>query len=122
MIRGLVPGWLLPWSCARGACWRNPEDDLPGDFEATRTVHYASIRQPMDPQAFITDLKQRMTNGLDRLSADGSSNNRGLGVNISAPATQTMASVARDRAELTFHHGLRETSKIALSEMDNGQE
>ncbi|CAM5321195.1 Tn3 family transposase ISNpu13 [Streptomyces abikoensis] len=55
--------------------WRNPEDDLPGDFETTRTVHYAAIRQPMDPQEFITDLKRRMTAGLDRLSAalaDGS--------------------------------------------------
>ncbi|MFI1422070.1 Tn3 family transposase [Streptomyces sp. NPDC020731] len=55
--------------------WRNPEDDLPGDFEAARTVHYAAIRQPQDPQAFITKLKQRMTKGLDRLSAalaDGS--------------------------------------------------
>ncbi|MFD9605019.1 hypothetical protein OG609_42385 [Streptomyces sp. NBC_01224] len=29
--------------------WRNPEDDLPGDFEATRTVHYAAIRRPMAP-------------------------------------------------------------------------
>jgi hypothetical protein len=58
-----------------GLPWRNPEDDLLGDFEATRTVHYAAIRQPMDPQAFITDLKRRMTAGLDRLSAslaDGS--------------------------------------------------
>lgn len=55
--------------------WRNPEDDLPGDFEATRTVHYAAIRQPLDPQEFITDLKKRMTAGLDGLSAalaDGS--------------------------------------------------
>jgi TnpA family transposase len=55
--------------------WRNPEDDLPGDFEATRAVHYAAIRQPMDPEAFIADLKRRMREGLDRLSAalaDGS--------------------------------------------------
>ncbi|MEV7436932.1 Tn3 family transposase [Streptomyces griseoviridis] len=58
-----------------GRRWCNPEDDLPGDFEATRIVHYAAIRQPMDPQAFITDLKRRITHGLDRLSAalaDGS--------------------------------------------------
>ncbi|MET8537973.1 Tn3 family transposase [Streptomyces sp. NPDC005065] len=58
-----------------GLRWRNPENDLPGDFEATRTVHYAAIRQPMDPKAFIADLKKRMTSGLDRLSAalaDGS--------------------------------------------------
>ncbi|MDF5757406.1 Tn3 family transposase [Spongiactinospora sp. TRM90649] len=58
-----------------GLRWRNPEDDLPGDFEATRTVHYAAIRRPMDPEAFIADLKRRMTAGLDRLAAalaDGS--------------------------------------------------
>jgi hypothetical protein len=55
--------------------WRNPEDDLPGDFEATRTVHYAAIRRPTELQEFIADLKKRMTAGLDRLSlalADGS--------------------------------------------------
>ena len=57
------------------ARWRNPEDDLPGDFESTRTVHYAAIRQPEDPQEFVAGLKRRMTDGLDRLSAalaDGS--------------------------------------------------
>ena len=37
--------------------WRNPEDDLPGDFEATREVHYAAMRQPLDPTAFIADLR-----------------------------------------------------------------
>ncbi|MFI1979024.1 Tn3 family transposase [Streptomyces wedmorensis] len=57
------------------ARWRNPEDDLPGDFEATRAVHYAAIRQPLNPRAFIADLEKRMTAGLDHLSgalADGS--------------------------------------------------
>ncbi|MFJ2705430.1 Tn3 family transposase [Streptomyces sp. NPDC087428] len=62
--------------CIEGAArWRNPEDGLPGDFEATRAVHYAAIRQPLNPRAFIADLKKRMTAGLDRLSAalaDGS--------------------------------------------------
>ncbi|WP_199272910.1 hypothetical protein [Streptomyces broussonetiae] len=51
-------------------------DDLPGDFEATRTVHYAAIRQPLNVREFITDLKQRMASGRDRLTAalaDGSS-------------------------------------------------
>lgn len=57
------------------ARWCNPEDDLPGDFEATRAVHYAAIRQPLNPRAFIADLKKRMTTALDGLSAalaDGS--------------------------------------------------
>ncbi|WP_431998531.1 Tn3 family transposase [Streptomyces fungicidicus] len=58
-----------------GKRWGDPEDDLPGDFESARTVHYAAIRQPEDPKEFITGLKRRMTDGLDRLSAalaDGS--------------------------------------------------
>ena len=33
--------------------WRNPEDDLPGDFEASRDVHYAALRQPLDSSEFI---------------------------------------------------------------------
>ncbi|MGW7529021.1 hypothetical protein [Streptomyces sp. NPDC054783] len=28
--------------------WRNPEDDLPPDFELNRDVHYDAIRQPQD--------------------------------------------------------------------------
>ncbi|MFH9298931.1 Tn3 family transposase [Streptomyces sp. NPDC017520] len=58
-----------------GKRWGHPEDDLPGDFESARTVHYAAIRQPEDPKEFVTGLKRRMTASLDRLSAalaDGS--------------------------------------------------
>jgi TnpA family transposase len=47
--------------------WRNPEDDLPGDFEINRDVHYAALRQPTDPTTFINDLRDRVTSGLDRL-------------------------------------------------------
>lgn len=50
-----------------GGRWRNPEDDLPGDFEDTREVHYAALRQPLDPTAFVDSLRQRMTEALDRL-------------------------------------------------------
>jgi len=55
--------------------WRNPEDDLPGDFEASREVHYAALRQPTDPTVFVDDLRHRMTAalaGLDAALADGS--------------------------------------------------
>jgi TnpA family transposase len=58
-----------------GNRWRNPDDDLPGDFETAREVHYAALRQPLDPAAFVNDLRQRMTaalTGLDRGLADGS--------------------------------------------------
>jgi hypothetical protein len=47
--------------------WRDPDDDLPGDFDASREVHYAAIRQPTDPTAFITGLRDRMTIALARL-------------------------------------------------------
>ncbi len=50
-----------------GKRWRNPEDDLPGDFEDTRDVHYAAIRQPTDPTAFIDGLRDRMAAALARL-------------------------------------------------------
>lgn len=49
--------------------WRDPEDDLPADFEASRDVHYAALRQPMDPREFIASLQQRMTSALDQLNA-----------------------------------------------------
>ncbi|MDG3013662.1 Tn3 family transposase [Corynebacteriales bacterium D3-21] len=47
--------------------WRNPEDDLPGDFEASREVHYAALRQPVDPTQFVTGLRRRMSEALTRL-------------------------------------------------------
>jgi hypothetical protein len=46
---------------AEGATrWRDPEEDLPGDFEASRDVHYGALRQPMDPSEFVVSLQQRM--------------------------------------------------------------
>lgn len=54
--------------------WRDPDDDLPGDFDTTREVHYAAIRQPTDPTAFITGLRDRMTTalaGLDTALVNG---------------------------------------------------
>lgn len=54
--------------------WRNPEDDLPADFEASRDVHYAELRQPLDPSEFIADLHQCMGAALERFDvalADG---------------------------------------------------
>ena len=46
--------------------WRNPDDDLPGDFETTREVYYAAIRQPLDPTEFIAGLRERLAAALDR--------------------------------------------------------
>ena len=47
--------------------WRNPDDDLPADFEDNRDVHYDALRQPQDPTAFVSTLKEKMTSSLARL-------------------------------------------------------
>jgi TnpA family transposase len=47
--------------------WRNPDEDLPRDFEENRDVHYEALRKPRDPRAFIADLQRRHTAALDRL-------------------------------------------------------
>ena len=55
--------------------WRDPEEELPGDFETNRDIHYASLRQPLDPRAFISDLQDRLITALTALNqgiADGS--------------------------------------------------
>jgi TnpA family transposase len=51
-----------------GNIWRNPEDDLPPDFEENRDVHYQALSKPRDPQAFIADLKKRHTAALGTLN------------------------------------------------------
>jgi len=51
-----------------GNIWRNPEDDLPPDFEENRDVHYEALSKPRDPQAFIADLQQCHTGALTRLN------------------------------------------------------
>lgn len=40
--------------------WRDPDEDLPKDFEERRTEHYASLRKPLDPAEFIDGLKAEM--------------------------------------------------------------
>ncbi|MET8725151.1 Tn3 family transposase [Streptomyces misionensis] len=46
--------------------WRNPEDDLPPDFEDNRDVHYDAIRQPQDPEKFLEALQKRLREALTR--------------------------------------------------------
>jgi hypothetical protein len=47
--------------------WRNPEHDLPADFEARRTYYYAELSKPLDASAFIDPLRQEMTAELQAL-------------------------------------------------------
>ncbi|WP_157594219.1 hypothetical protein [Streptosporangium amethystogenes] len=36
---------------------RNPDRDLPADFEDNRDVHYEALSKPRDPADFLADLK-----------------------------------------------------------------
>jgi TnpA family transposase len=54
---------------AGGSRWRNPEADLPTDFEVNRDVHYSALRQPQDPTEFITALQSDMRRALANLEA-----------------------------------------------------
>jgi len=45
--------------------WRDVEDDLPGDFDDNRDVHYASLGKPLDPTEFVNDLRRRHREALD---------------------------------------------------------
>jgi Tn3 transposase DDE domain len=47
--------------------YRNPEFDLPTDFEQQKEAYYQALQQPEDVEAFITNLQQQMTNGLTKL-------------------------------------------------------
>lgn len=47
--------------------WRNPDQDLPHDFEAHRDAHYAALRKPLDPTAFIDQLRAEMSDELAAL-------------------------------------------------------
>lgn len=49
--------------------YRNPDEDLPADFEKRREEHYHALKQPLDAEAFIATLKGSMTEGLKKLNA-----------------------------------------------------
>jgi TnpA family transposase len=49
--------------------FRNPDEDLPADFDARRDEYYAALRLPRDAQTLITRVQQEMAaalEGLDR--------------------------------------------------------
>lgn len=47
--------------------YRNPDEDLPADFEAQRTPYYQALNLPLDPNRFIADLQAEMRDALKRL-------------------------------------------------------
>ena len=55
------------WVAGAGR-WRDPEEDMPENFEDNRDVHYAELGKPLDAKEFIGDLKRRHRAALDRLN------------------------------------------------------
>lgn len=53
---------------AGAARWRNPDEDLPQDFEAQRAGHYQALRKPLDPTVFIDELRDEMRASLTALN------------------------------------------------------
>jgi hypothetical protein len=48
--------------------WRNPDEDLPADFEERRAENYARLRKPLDPKAFTGQLREEMEQALASLN------------------------------------------------------
>ena len=55
--------------------YRNPEEDLPTDFEQQKEAYYQALQQPEDVEVFITNLQQQMTDGLTQLDRGMPKNN-----------------------------------------------
>ena len=49
--------------------WRNPDDDLPADFDDRRDNYYEQLAKPLDGAAFVAGIRERLTRGLDHLQA-----------------------------------------------------
>ncbi|MFJ8746857.1 Tn3 family transposase [Embleya sp. NPDC127516] len=47
--------------------WRNPDQDLPTDFEARRAEYYEKLNKPVDAKAFVAELQREMRDALGTL-------------------------------------------------------
>jgi hypothetical protein len=48
--------------------YRNPDDDVPTDFEARREEYYAALNLPRDPETFIAGIREQMRTELQTLN------------------------------------------------------
>ena len=46
---------------------RNPDEDLPTDFETKRQIYYQALTLPEDVETFISSLQQQIEKGLEKL-------------------------------------------------------
>lgn len=49
--------------------YRNPDEDLPADFDVKRVHYYESLGQPVDPTGFVEGVKESMTTALRGLNS-----------------------------------------------------
>jgi hypothetical protein len=49
--------------------YRNPDEDLPADFERNRERYYQSLELPLDAERFVADLQAEMPEALSTLDA-----------------------------------------------------
>ena len=56
--------------------YRNPDEDLPDDFEENKHKYYKDLGLSQDAKKFVSDLKERMTNSLRNLNKSISSNSK----------------------------------------------
>ncbi len=50
--------------------YRNPDEDLPADFDAQRSVYYAALRLPRDEKVFIENLRQEVERELKKFNEE----------------------------------------------------
>ena len=50
--------------------YRNPDDDLPSDFEEKRGAYYAALKQPLSAEEFVAGLKRSMGEALETFNQD----------------------------------------------------
>lgn len=74
--------------------WRNPEDDLPADFEATRDVHYEALRKPREAEEFIAGLRERLNTALDHFDGALATGSAG-GVRITSRRSEPWITVPK---------------------------
>jgi hypothetical protein len=48
--------------------YRNPDEDLPADFDARREAYYSELHQPREAEAFMGALRRQMVAGLEKLN------------------------------------------------------
>lgn len=50
--------------------YRNPDDDLPLDFDQNRTEYYSTLKLPLDGKIFVENLQARLIGALSKLNTE----------------------------------------------------